>query len=146
MTDTTDLNPDHVLFLTDWATRMGAVVTFAGECGFGRECVGVLIGSAYLDYGHLYDLFRGDENRWSHWWTPKDAYHKHDCMAVLGRGPEAVAQLYDWAKWLDEHGWTVSSTPYQAATVLDAMFHGFSTPTLMPPKTPAEAPIAASAS
>lgn len=133
MTDTTDLNPDHVLFLTEWATRNGAVVTFTGECGFGRECVGVMIGNAYLDYSHLYDLFGRDETKWALWWAPEDAYHKHDCMAVLGRGPAAVEQLYQWAKFLDEHNWTVSSESRQPTHVVDAMLNGYSTPILMPP-------------
>jgi hypothetical protein len=124
-----DLNPDHVLFLTDWAARMGAVVDFAGTCGIGRECVGVLIGHSYLDYSHLWETDHDEDA----WWAPEDAYHKHDCMAVLGRGPAAVAQLFEWAKWLDEHGWTVESEARRPDSMIDAMFHGFSTPKLMPP-------------
>jgi len=108
MTDTTSdataldgVNPEHILYLTQYATRHGCTVTFAGTCGFGRPCVGILLGGNYLDYSHLYDL-DPQPDPWL--WTPEDAYHKHDCMAVLGHGPAAVEQLYTWAKWLDEHG------------------------------------------
>lgn len=127
------INPEHSQFLITWAAKHGAVVNFAGECGFGRECVGVLVGGSYLDYSHLYDLFRGDRARWAEWWAPEDAYHKHDCMAVLGRGPGAVEQLYQWAKFLDDHGWTVGLEARQPDSVLDAMLGGFSTAMLMPP-------------
>ncbi|HEU5429509.1 MAG TPA: hypothetical protein VFU74_21700 [Actinocrinis sp.] len=134
MNITDNLNPEHVLFLTNWATKHGATVTFNGECGFGRECVGILIGSQYLDYSHLWDLWGNDDSGWEMlWWAPEDAYHKHDCMAVLGRGPAAVEQLYEWAKFLDGHGWTVTSEHRQPTGMIDAMFHGFSTPRLMPP-------------
>lgn len=134
MSTTADLNPEHVLFLTNWAAKHGADVTFNGTCGFGRECVGVLIGGQYLDYGHLWDLWRDYQGKWDElWWAPEDAYHKHDCMAVLGLGPAAVEQLYEWAKFLDEHGWTVAEQSRRPDHMLDAMLHGFSTPMLMPP-------------
>lgn len=125
------VDPEHVQFLTAWAAKHGATVAFAGTCGLGRECVGVLIGGAYLDYSHIYDLLDGD--RWNLWWQPEDAYHKHDCMAVLGRGPDAVAQLYQWAKFLDEHGWSVAQEYRQPSSYLDGVFHGLSMPKLMPP-------------
>jgi hypothetical protein len=134
------VDPEHVLFLTGWASRHGATVTFAGECGLGRKCVGVLAGHAYLDYGHLHGLFGHDEDKWALWWTPEDSYHKRDCMAVLGRGPDAVAQLYEWAKWLDGHGWTVTNSYRQPKDHLDAAFHGLTEARLMPPDAPATGP------
>lgn len=137
MTDTADaldgVDPEHVLFLTRWAAKHGAVVDFAGQCGFGRECVGVKVGGTYLDYAHLWDLFGRDQARWASWWTPEDSYHKHPCMAVLGRGPGAVAQLCAWAKFLDGHGWRVVEEYREPANALEAVLHGLSTPKLMPP-------------
>lgn len=130
------VDPEHVLAITRWATRHGAVADFAGTCGIGRDCVGVKIGGNYLDYSHLYDL-EPQPDPWL--WTPEDSYHKYDCMAVLGRGPGAVAQLYEWVKWLDEHGWTVSEEYREPKDGLDAVFHGLSTPKLMPP-TPGSYP------
>lgn len=124
------VNPQHILAITHWATRHGATPTFNGTCGFARPCVGVTIGGNYLDYSHLYDLDPAPDP-WL--WTPEDAYHKHDCMAVLGHGPAAVAQLHEWVTWLDEHGWTVSEEYRNPKDALDAVFHGLSTPKLMPP-------------
>lgn len=81
-----------------WAAEHDCQVTFEGECGFGRECVGILKDGTYPDYeaGSV--------------WAPEDAYHKHDCVAVLGRGEEAEGQLYDWLKWFDDHGYTVEES------------------------------------
>ena len=85
-----------------WAHKNKAVLTLEGECGFGRECVGILAGSVYPDY-HWYnaDYDQDDEN--GDVWTPPSAYHKHECVAVLGRGQDAESQLYDWLKWFDDN-------------------------------------------
>lgn len=132
--ETTDplagVDPQHVLAITAWAARHGATAQFAGTCGIGRDCVGITLGSNYLDYSHIYDL-DPQPDPWP--WTPEDAYHKHDCMAVLGHGPGAVAQLYEWVTWLDQHGWSVTEEYREPKDSLDAVFHGLSTPKLMPP-------------
>lgn len=109
---------EQVRYLADWAVRNDCQFKLEGEVGFGRECVGMLRGNSYLDYSHLWQEMPGEE-----FWWPQNAYHKHDCMAVLGRGPDAVRELYDWAKWLDEHGWTTQD--------VDALLHGLSTPRLV---------------
>jgi len=83
-----------------------------GEVGFGRECVGLLKEDKYVDYNptdshyeRLTDFYdeRLDDI------TPPDAYHKHDCLAVLGRGDDAIRQLSDWVDKLIELGATVES-------------------------------------
>ena len=38
---------------------------------------------------------------------PENAYHKHSCLAVLGRGEKAIKQLSDWVDKLREIGVTV---------------------------------------
>lgn len=50
-------------------------------------------------------------------WTPEDAYHKHECVAVLGRGENAESQLYEWLQWFDREGFKV--THYIDANVSD---------------------------
>lgn len=127
------VNPGRIRYLTEWATRWSATLQLEGSIGFGRDCVGILKGSSYIDYMHIYDLEPQPE-----FWSPEDAYHKHDCLAVLGHGDDAINQLYEWVTWLDSHGWTVEVVDRQPDHALDAMFHGFSTPRLVPPTEPVE--------
>lgn len=92
-----------------WAAKHGATLTVEGECGFCRECVGILVADVYPDYEWIdpktYD--RVDNN--GKVWAPTDAYHKHPCVAVLGRGEAAEAQLYEWLKWFDAEGFKVET-------------------------------------
>jgi hypothetical protein len=131
--DSVTESPSHeeqVAYLAQWAVRFRAQLELEGECGFGRECVGMLRDGKYLDYSHLWDEYGPDHE----FWTPEDAYHKHECMAVLGRGPEAVRQLYEWAKWLDEHGWGTDDVPYKPyypGDIFELALHGVSTPRLV---------------
>lgn len=90
-----------------WCATNGMKLELEGSCGFGRECVGVSNGSSYADY-HWMDektYKRLDNN--GEVWTPDDAYHKHDCVAVLGRGRKAESDLYDWLQWFDKAGFKV---------------------------------------
>lgn len=112
---------EKITWMREWAKRNGCTLELAGECGFGRECVGVLRDGSYPDYGPDFESIdisddaafdamqkaKDDEDVW----TPPDAYHKHDCVAVLGRGDEPEAQLYDWLRWFDERDYTVKSEP-----------------------------------
>jgi hypothetical protein len=79
-------------WMAEWVIKNNAQITLKGECGFGRECVGLLVNDTYPDY---------DEDVW----VPEDAYHKYPCVAVLGRGRHAESQLYDWLKWFDKNGY-----------------------------------------
>lgn len=105
MSDEPVTHDQKLAWMLKWATAHGVELTLAGECGFGRECVGVHYHGNYLDYewydeGGTYE--RADPN--GDVWTPSDAYHKHTCVAVLGRGENAESQLYDWLKWFDTNG------------------------------------------
>lgn len=83
-----------------WAAKNGLRLELEGECGFGRECVGVIRNSKYPDYY----WYNGDYERTDltgEVWTPPDSYHKHACVAVLGRGEKAEKQLYEWLQWFD---------------------------------------------
>lgn len=91
-----------------WATKNNLLLTFEGECGFGRECVGVLTNGQYPEYEWYDDNYeREDKN--GDVWTPENAYHKHPCVAVLGRGENAESQLYEWLKWFDENGFKLET-------------------------------------
>jgi hypothetical protein len=98
---------DKIQWLETWCKGQGVNLVLEGQCGFGRECVGISIHEHYPDYvwydEETYD--RADDN--GDMFIPEDAYHKHDCVAVLGRGKKAEAQLYDWIKWFDENGFNV---------------------------------------
>lgn len=96
-----------------WAAKNNLQLKLEGTCGFGRDCVGVIRGENYPDY-EWYDKDtdeRLDNN--GEVWVPKDAYHKHTCVAVLGRGERAEAQLYDWLKWFDDNGFVLEESNIQ---------------------------------
>ena len=81
-----------------------------GECGFGRECVGFIArGGNYLDYNPYKsnESYEQIEELQCEAVEPPDdvnAYHKHECMAVLGRGDEAIDQLAKWVDKINEAG------------------------------------------
>lgn len=106
-TTTSDFKTEHerkVEWMAIWAARNNLKLELQGECGFGRECVGVTIEDKYPDYEwHDRETYDRIDNN-GDVWTPPDAYHKHECVAVLGRGEGAESQLYDWLKWFDDNG------------------------------------------
>lgn len=105
---------EKIKWMKQWCERNGARLELVGECGFGRECVGVVCLGVYPDY-----TWRDNDSTSENYYeridpngdvfTPADAYHKHDCVAVLGRGEYAEAQLYDWLKWFEENGFELKS-------------------------------------
>lgn len=100
---------EKLAWMALWAMKNKLTLVLEGECGFGRECVGVSAHDKYPDYEwDDSDYNRIDPN--GDVWTPPNAYHKHPCVAVLGRGEEAEAQLYDWLKWFDNNGFVVEVT------------------------------------
>ena len=119
----TEVAPDRagqIVWLTDWAARYGATLQINGEVGFGRSCVGILKDSSYIDCEDVKNAPAGT------WWEPEDSYHKHDCLAVLGHGDGPLRQLYDWVRWLDEHGYGIEETYRQPSSQIDLLFHGIS--------------------
>ncbi len=92
-----------------WAAKNGCALALEGEVGIGRHCVGILRDGNYPDY-HWHNektYERCDPN--GEVFVPRDAYHKHDCVAVLGRGEEAETQLYEWLRWFDDRAFKVTS-------------------------------------
>lgn len=100
-----------------WCVERGAALQLEGEVGFGRPCVGVIIGGSYPSY-KWYDsnYQRLDDN--GQVWVPADAYHKHPCVAVLGRGDQAEKQLYEWLRWFDANGFELIETHKKAEELL----------------------------
>lgn len=105
---------EKIAFMQEWAESQGARLELEGECGFFRECVGILVGEGAAaqypmwsdDYAYL------EEAEPSSWQTPgaeppgsvKDYYHKASVLCVLGRGDDAINQLYDWVQSLSDNG------------------------------------------
>jgi hypothetical protein len=95
----------------DFANKHKLIFVEDGEVGFGRACVGFLTGRGnYLDYNprkspdyawikELYDERLNPPNE-----VP-DAYHKHECIAVLKReGNDPIDQLAKWVTYLESLG------------------------------------------
>ena len=103
------IHPGKLATMTEWASRFGCTIQPKGEVGFGRPCVGILYGQAYVDYDWELGI-----------WTPEDSYHKHDCLAVLAHPDNeddteaydaAMEQLWTWVTWLIEHDYGVNTQP-----------------------------------
>ena len=101
---------EKLTWMAEYAMKNKSAITLGGECGFGRKCVGLLVSGTYPDY-EWYDEDYNKVDPNGDVWTPKDAYHKHPCVAVLGRGEEAEAQLYEWLKWFDDNDFVVKEVP-----------------------------------
>lgn len=100
---------EKIDWMAKWAAKNKVTLNLEGECGFGRECVGILAGDNYPDYHWYSNDYMTQLDKNGNVWTPPDAYHKHECVAVLGRGEGAEAQLFDWLKWFDENGFQVQT-------------------------------------
>lgn len=119
---------ERLNWLAQYAMENGLAVQLKGEVGFGHECVGLLDGQSYVDvdYGmngvpeydeffektkHLkfpefpkaYEIICDPRLKPSPGLIP-DAYHKHNCLAILGRGRVAETQLYEWVRPLVDQG------------------------------------------
>ena len=119
---------DKIKYMKEWCGKNGLILDLEGGCGFGRECVGVTNGNSfpdYVGYDDDYNVIWGDEV-----WVPDNAYHKHPCVAVLGRDDESVDQLYQWLKWFDENGYVVSKIKNTFSHPLEAMLKGTHTPVI----------------
>ncbi len=101
---TTPTHQEKIDWMIQWAHKNKVVLELHGECGFGRECVGIMAGDSYPDYRWYTDDYTDRADKNGDVWTPQNAYHKHPCVAVLGRGENAEAQLYDWLKWFEDNG------------------------------------------
>lgn len=99
---------EKLKFIEEWASNNGLNLVLDGTCGFGRECVGVIINDTYPDYVWYNDDYEREDSN-GDVWVPPNAYHKHPCVAVLGRGESAESQLYEWLKWFDNNNFKVET-------------------------------------
>jgi hypothetical protein len=117
----------QIVYLTEWAARYRCSLQLNGQVGFGRDCVGILKDSHYIDTQDAKNATAYNHNSEpGSWWEPEDSYHKHDSLAVLGHGQDSLEQLYRWVKWLDEHGWGVENVYRQPSSDIDLAVHGIS--------------------
>ena len=113
--------------IRDFANKHKLVFEDKGEVGFGRDCVGLLAGRGYIDFnpinmGDYREIEEFSDNRLLGI-APPDAYHKHDCIAVLGRGEKAIRQLSDWVDGLKKLDVTIED--YSTGAVgMQAMMTG----------------------
>lgn len=99
---------EKITWMALWAVKNNCQLTLNGHVGFGRECVGIIADGNYPDYAWYNDeLDREDKN--GDVWCPTGAYHKHECVAVLGRGEIAEAQLYEWLRWFDRNNFKIET-------------------------------------
>lgn len=113
---------EKIEWLKDWCKKEGLTLVLEGECGFGRECVGVASenGGTYPDYEWYNDDYEREDNN-GDVLIPPDAYHKHPCTAVLGRGDIAIQQLYLWCKWFDENNFHYQKTKVECTNPIGLM-------------------------
>jgi hypothetical protein len=112
-----------------WAAEQGCTVELNGEVGFGRSCVGVLWRTSYVDtpgsgfnaHGPCFgsDSIGGPPNG-------VDAYHKHDCLCVLGTDERAIDGLLTWVEKIRANGGriVVKDRDEQPDNAFSLMLHG----------------------
>lgn len=117
----------YIKNIQEFANTHKLIFEREGECGFGRECVGLLHGDNYVDYNPTdsvsYEPIKEFEDDRLYAIAPPLAYHKHNCLAVLGRGEKSIKQLSDWVDSLKELNVTIE-TYKTGATGVQAIVSG----------------------
>ena len=122
---------DHKSNIIEFCTRFHLEFKEEGEVGFGRKCVGILHGDNYVDYNPMkhpdYEYIAEFKDERLYDIAPEDAYHKHNCIAVLGSGDEAIVQLSEWVDALNELGVTVErySTGAEGIQAMITGYYGY---------------------
>lgn len=122
--------------INEFAIRFKLIFQEEGEVGIGRECVGLTNGNNYVEYNPS-NIQTGEDipefyNPVFNEIAPPHAYHKHPCIAVLGRGEEAIRELTDWVIKLNELGVIVENYP-TGATGMQILFSGTHSPAVRIP-------------
>lgn len=100
------------------AANGGAFDPQGSEVGFGRPCVGVTVGHTYPDFDPNDPAVAPPEG-------VDHAYHKHNCLCVLGTSMEAVGELATWVRHLERNRVTIYVSERKPEHAIDAMLHGF---------------------
>ena len=126
------MSPDHPTYakLQAFANKHKLILQDRGAVGFGRACVGFETGAAYVDYNpqrrlevspYYEDVWPRDRRLDPPADKTPNAYHKHDCLAVLidRKHPipeggsedysdeaydEALEELLAWVEHLEAQG------------------------------------------
>lgn len=113
--------------IQEFANRFKLIFEDEGECGFGGECVGLTNGNNWVSYNPIhsetYENIEGFYDERFYDIAPEDAYRKHTCLAVLGRGENAIRQLSEWVDRLNELGAVVEKFK-TGATGIQVIFSG----------------------
>ena len=118
---------EHKANIQEFANRFKLIFEDDGEVGFGRKCIGLTNGSNYVDYNPTqypnYDYVEEfyDERLFDI--VPENAYHKHNCLAVLGNEETSIIQLSEWIDKLKELGAVVEKYK-TGATGIQALITG----------------------
>lgn len=87
----------------------------------------LLGGTNYVDYNPTcepsYDYVEEFYDERFYGIAPEKSYHKHNCLAVLGRDEDSIRQLSDWVDKLNELGVVVEKYK-TGATGIQALISG----------------------
>ncbi len=113
----------------DFANRHKIIFNDEGECGLGRDCVGFGTGDNWISFnptqsGGNYEPIKGLQCEAAYAPDGVDAYHKFNCLAVLGRGPKAIKQLALWVQSIEAAGNVEIVTYETGATGIQALVSG----------------------
>jgi hypothetical protein len=111
-----------------FADRFKLIFDEAGEVGIGRECVGLRNHSSFVEfnpveppeYGFVPEYY--DERLFDI--RPENGYHKFDCLAVLGRGDDAIRELSEWVDKLNSLNAVVETRSSNSLSVGSMLFGG----------------------
>lgn len=117
--------------LQRFANEHKVILEDKGEVGFGRPCVGFVRKGSYVAFNPCkhpdYDYIWPEDQRLLPPSVVTDAYHKHDCFAVLVHGDnydKALAQLDSWVEHLKMQG-AIELVEYETgATGVQAVISG----------------------
>src|SRR5574343_1219712 len=91
---------EHKKNIQEFANRFKLIFEDDGEVGFGRKCVGLTNGNNYVDYNPTqfpdYDYVEEFYDKRLFDIIPENAYHKYNCLAVLGNDESSIIQLSEW--------------------------------------------------
>ena len=120
----------------NFANKHKVIFDKEGECGLGRECVGIRHGDTWVSHNpHNSENYEPiKEYKCEEAYPPgevTDAYHKHDCLAVLGHGNEAIIQLAKWISHMEGAGNVTIEDFATGATGIQAIVSGIYGKTVM---------------
>lgn len=100
-----------------WAAKNQHYLETSGQVGFGRDCVGIVKNDHYPDVDCTDERLCAPEE-------VEHAYHKTDCLCVLGHGTDRLHELYLWVKKLADNGAVIITQERQPENQIDLLVHG----------------------